>query len=483
MSQTHAQTNAQLPSKTIWTILTGTMIAMFLGALDQTIIAAALPTIARELGDFNSISWVASLYLLATTAVTPLYGKISDIHGRRVTMLAAIVIFVVGSVACAMAPTMLALILARGLQGLGGGGLISLSQTIIADIVAPKERGKYQIFFASVYLLASLMGPMLGGFLTEHLHWSMIFWINLPIGLVAWVMTTNTLKLLPIHHRPHKLDIRGAVLIVLATITLMLALDEGGSRAAWLSPTILGMLGASLVLWVLFVVRIRAAEEPLIPIEILANPVVASATTAALFSMGTYVATTIFMPVYFDTARNMSAADSGLALIPFMVGTVVGATMAGQTMGRIAHYKRLPLGGTLVAAIAALCIAFFQNRMTLIELEALFTVIAIGLGTVLPTTTVAIQNAVKTHELGTATGAMNFFRQLGSALLVAVFGTILLNAGQVAPATTSEAGDRFFVMFLATAIGFGISFVALLFMEEKPLRSAAKHAAEAVMVD
>ena len=244
--------HAPLPSKTIWTILTGTMIAMFLGALDQTIIAAALPTIGRELGNFDSISWVASLYLLATTAVTPLYGKISDIHGRRVTMLAAIAIFTVGSIACALAPTMLALIIARGVQGLGGGGLISLSQTIIADIVAPKERGKYQIFFASVYLLASLMGPMLGGFLTEHLHWSFIFWINLPIGLIAWIMTTNTLKLLPLHHRPHRLDIPGAILIVLATITLMLALDEGGVRIAWSSPVIIGMLIASFVLWVLF---------------------------------------------------------------------------------------------------------------------------------------------------------------------------------------------------------------------------------------
>jgi EmrB/QacA subfamily drug resistance transporter len=472
-----------LPTKTIWTILTGTMIAMFLGALDQTIIAAALPTIARELGDFNSISWVASLYLLATTAVTPLYGKISDIHGRRVTMLAAIVIFVIGSIACALAPTMLALILARGLQGLGGGGLISLAQTIIADIVAPKERGKYQIFFASVYLLASLMGPMLGGFLTEHLHWSLIFWINIPIGLVAWMMTSNTLKLLPAHHRPHRLDIPGAVLIVMATVTLMLALDQGGSRMPWTSPSILGLLAVSALLWILFIARIRTAHEPLIPVEVLANPVVSSATTAALFSMGTYVATTIFMPVYFESARSMSAADSGLALIPFMVGTVVGATMAGQTMGRITHYKRLPLVGTLIAAIAALSIAFFQNRMSIVELEALFTVIAIGLGTVLPTTTVAIQNAVKPHQLGTATGAMNFFRQLGSALLVAVFGTILLNAGEATPSSASAAGDRFFVMFVATSIGFAIAFVALLFMEEKPLRSSAKHAAEAIMVD
>ncbi len=475
--------HAPLPSKTIWTILTGTMIAMFLGALDQTIIAAALPTIGRELGDFNSISWVASIYLLATTAVTPLYGKISDIHGRRITMLAAIAIFTIGSIACALAPTMLALIVARGVQGLGGGGLISLSQTIIADIVAPKERGRYQIFFASVYLLASLMGPMLGGFLTEHLHWSFIFWINLPIGLVAWVMTTNTLKLLPIHHRPHRLDIPGAVLIVLATITLMLTLDEGGVRLPWSSPIIISTLVGSFVLWILFILRIRAAAEPLIPTEVLVNPVVASATTAALFSMGTYVATTIFMPVYFESARGMNASDSGLALIPFMVGTVVGATLAGQTMGRIKHYKRLPLAGTLIAAVAALAIAFYQNRMSIVELEALFTVIAIGLGTVLPTTTVAIQNAVKPHQLGTATGAMNFFRQLGSALLVAVFGAILLNAGQSAPSTAAEAGDRFFVMFLATAIGFGISFVALLFMEEKPLRSSAKQAAEAVIVD
>ncbi len=475
--------HAPLPLKTIWTILTGTMIATFLGALDQTIIAAALPTIGRELGNFDSIAWVASIYLLATTAVTPLYGKFSDIHGRRVTMLAAIVLFTIGSIACALAPSMLALIIARGIQGLGGGGLISLSQTITADIVAPKERGKYQIFFTSVYLLASLMGPMLGGFLTEHLHWSFIFWINLPIGLVAWMMTTNTLKLLPIHHRPHQLDIPGAILIVLATITLMLALDEGGVRFPWSSPLIIGTLAGSFVLWILFVLRIRAAMEPLIPVEVLANPIVATATVAAFFSMGTYVATTIFMPVYFESARGMSASDSGLALIPFMVGTVVGATLAGQTMGRLKHYKRLPLWGSLIASVAAFAIAFYHNRMSIVELEALFTVIAIGLGTVLPTTTVAIQNAVKPHQLGTATGAMNFFRQLGSALLVAVFGAILLNAGRSAPSTTVEAGDRFFVMFLATAIGFGISFVALFFMEEKPLRSSAKHAAEAVIVD
>lgn len=473
---------AALDSNVIKTILIGIMIAMFLGALDQTIIAAALPTMARDLGDFESISWVASIYLLSATAVTPLYGKISDIHGRRITLLAAILIFVIGSVACAVAPTMLTLIIARGIQGLGGGGLLSLAQTIIADIVAPKERGKYQIYFASIYLSASLLGPLLGGLLTEYLHWSFIFWINLPLGFIAWQMTTHTLKLLPRHNRPHQLDIPGAILIVLATITLMFALDEGGVHIPWTSPLMISLIGSSIVLWALFIVRISKAAEPLIPIDLLANPIVATATIAALFSMGTYVALSIFMPVYFETIRGLSTADSGLALIPFMAGTVVGATMAGQTMGRITHYKRLPLIGTFISAVAALALAFFSEDLTLIQIEAVFTLISIGLGAVLPTTTVAIQNAVKPHQLGIATGTMNFFRQLGSALLVAVFGAILLNAGTGAPRAISDHHD-FFLIYIATSIGFFAAFAALLFMEEKPLRSAAKQAAEAVIVD
>ena len=474
---------APLSTAAIWSILSGVGLAMFLGALDQTIIAAALPTMARELGDFDNISWVASIYLLSATAVTPLYGKVSDIHGRRITMLFAIITFVIGSIACALAPTMLFLIAARALQGLGGGGLLSLAQTIIADIVAPKERGKYQIYFASVYLSASLIGPMLGGLLTEHLHWSFIFWINLPIGLAAFLMTRDKLRLLPRHDRPHQLDILGAVLIVLATVTLMVGLNEGGVHRPWLSPEILGRFGVSAVLWVLFLWRIRRAVEPLIPIDMLANPIMASATMSACFSMGTYIALTIFMPVYFEEARGMSAANSGLALIPFMAGTVVGATMAGQSMGRITHYKRLPVVGLCVATLCSLVLAFYSEQLSLINLEALVTIISIGLGTVLPTTTVAIQNAVKAHQLGTATGTMNFFRQLGSALFVAVFGAILLNTGHGSAAAAASEKGSFVAMFLAAAIGFGLSFLFIVLMEEKPLRSSAKHAAEAILVD
>ena len=213
--------------------------AMFLAALDQTIIATALPTIGREIGDFDLLPWVVTSYLLTATAVTPLYGKFSDIRGRRRTMLVGIGLFVAGSVACALAPTMIVLILARGLQGLGGGGLISLAQTIIGDIVAPKERGRYQAYIAGVFVSSSLAGPVLGGFFAEHLHWSIIFWINVPLGLIAFFMTDRLLRRLPRHDRPHALDVLGAVLLVAATSVLMLALNWGGVRYPWGSLQIL----------------------------------------------------------------------------------------------------------------------------------------------------------------------------------------------------------------------------------------------------
>src|SRR3954469_22866979 len=214
-SAPQAATQQTMPQQTmthaeIRTIIIGLMLAMLLAALDQTIIATALPTIGRELGDLEHLPWIVTAYLLASTAVTPLYGKFSDTHGRRITLLIGIATFLIGSVACALAPTMLILIVARGLQGLGGGGLISLAQTIIADVVAPKERGRYQVYIASVFMASSLLGPVLGGFIAEHLHWSVIFWINLPLGLVAFAIAFQSLKKLPRFERPHKLDLLGA---------------------------------------------------------------------------------------------------------------------------------------------------------------------------------------------------------------------------------------------------------------------------------
>jgi EmrB/QacA subfamily drug resistance transporter len=474
----------------IRSIVIGIMLAMLLAALDQTIIATALPTIGRELHDLEHLPWVVTAYLLTSTAVTPLYGKFSDTHGRRITLLIGIAVFILGSVACALAPTMLALIVARGLQGLGGGGLIALAQTIVADIVPPRERGRYQVYFAIVFVTSSVAGPVLGGFIAEHLHWSVIFWINLPLGLLAAWMAHGSLKRLPRHDRPHRLDVLGAVLMVLATTSFMLALSWGGVRYPWSSAPILGLFLASAALWAAFVVRLRLALEPLIPPGVFQNPVVRMGTLAACFGMGTYIGLTIYLPVYFEAVRGLSASASGLALIPLMVGTVAGATLSGRSMARVEHYKRLPIAGLLAAVAGTAVLVAFAESLSLVVIEILLALISIGLGTLLPVTTVSIQNAVRPHELGTATGTANFSRSLGGAIIVAVFGAIILGGtgvtgegltletlGSAAAGGGADLGAVFSYVFAAACAGFTLALIFIAAMKELPLRGAASHTA------
>ena len=479
----------------IRTIILGVLLAMFLAALDQTIIATALPTIGRELGDLEHLPWIVTVYLLTSTAVTPLYGKFSDSYGRRGTMLIGIVIFIIGSIACALAPNMIVLILARGLQGIGGGGLIALAQTIIADIVSPRERGRYQVYFASVFMTSSLLGPVLGGFFAEHLHWSVIFWINLPLGLVAFAIAFQSLKKLPRFERPHKLDLLGALLLVAATVALLLALSWGGLRYPWASLPILGLFTASLVLWGLFAVRMRLAPEPLIPPGVLHNPVVRMAVLAACFAMGTYIGLTIYLPVYFEAVRGLSASLSGLALIPLMAGTVVGATLSGRTMAKVKHYKRLPTVGLFVAMAATGVLAMYGQSLSIVTVEIILAIISVGLGTVLPVTMVTTQNAVAPHQMGTATGTANFFRSLGGAFIVAIFGAIVLSGSGLSGAASFESlsavaaqsgidlADVFSHVFIAAIVGFGLSLAFLLALEERPLRGSAIKAAESAVAD
>ena len=469
-----------LDHATIRSIVIGIMLAMFLAALDQTIVATAMPTIGRELRDLEHLPWVASAYLLSATAVTPLYGKLSDIHGRRSILLLGIGIFIVGSIACALASSMLVLILARGLQGLGGGGLISLAQTIIADVVAPRERARYQGWIASVFVTSSVAGPVLGGFFAEHLHWSMIFWINLPLGLFAFWMTSSALRHLPRHERPHRLDLIGALLIVLASVSLMLALTWGGTRYPWSSaPIVLLVMGAA-VASVLFVARLLTAAEPLLPLAILLNPVVSRGTAAACFIMGTFIGLSIYLPAYLEIVLGLTASGTGLALIPFMGGVVTGATLAGRLMGHLRRYKRPPIVGLALAMAGLLLLTWHPTGLSLLTVELIFVVVGVGMGTVLPVTTVAIQNAVELHQLGTATGTMNFFRSLGGAVAVAVFGAIVLG-GIAAPGANPEnlaairgGGDlagAFHRLFLAATAGVALGLASFLAMAERPLRS------------
>jgi EmrB/QacA subfamily drug resistance transporter len=487
---TQAQ-SAPLSHEDIRSILIGIMLAMFLAALDQTIVATAMPTIGRELGDVVHLPWVVTAYLLASTAVTPLYGKLADIHGRRVVLLSGIVVFVVGSVACALAPSLWLLVLARFVQGLGGGGLIALAQTIIGDMVPPRERGKYQVYFATVFFVSSVLGPVLGGVIAEALHWSVIFWINLPLGLLAYWMTSAALKRLPRHERPHKLDVLGAFLITSATVTLLLALSWGGTRYPWGSAQIIALVGLSILLWLLFAWRLRSADEPLIPLAILANPVVRHGTIAAGFGMGTFIGLTIYLPLYFETVVGLSAAYSGLGLLPLTCGPVLGATLSGRALARLTHYKRVPVAGLGVALVGMALLTVYAGRMPLLPFGLLLALVSCGFGTMLPVATVSIQNAVAFHQLGTATAVANFFRQLGGALIVAVFGAIVLGGVGTSGAGLSHESlqlgtvDRetmvrlFRYVFAATCCGFALALLFIVRMKEVPLRSGAVEAAKA----
>jgi EmrB/QacA subfamily drug resistance transporter len=469
------------------TIVIGIMLAMFLSALEQTIVAPALPTIGRTLGDVDNLSWVVTSYLLAATAVTPLFGKLSDIYGRRVTLLVACGIFIVGSAACALAPTMPALIAARALQGIGGGGILPLAHTIMGDIAPPRERPRYQAYASVMFMVASVSGPLLGGVLTDHVHWTLIFWINLPLGLVALVMTDRALRKLPRHDHPHDLDLLGAALMVTAALTLMLAMNWGGTRYPWLSWQICGLLGASLILWGLFTWRLRTAPEPFIPPEVMREPVVTAVIIAAFFSVGVITAISIFLPLYLELVLGLSPSGSGTAMIVFLAALTIGSFIATRLMVRTTRYMRVPIGGLLVGGVMFVGFAIRPAGLSLAEVSALLLIGGSGLGVMYPVTTVIIQNVVQPHQLGTATGTLNFYRHLGSAIIVAAFGAILLGGvggpgltiemlrGGAAQAGTDFTG-LFRWVFAAGGAFLAAGLIAVLVIEEKPLRGAAKDA-------
>lgn len=467
-------------------IIFGLMLAMLLGALDQTIVATALPTIGDAFGDFANLSWVVTAYLLTATVATPLYGKLSDIHGRRVMLLTAVAVFSAASVACALAPNLLALIIARAVQGLGGGGLISLSQTIIADLVSPRERGRYQAQIAGVFAASSIAGPVLGGLFAQYLDWTLIFWINLPIGVAALLITERRLRDLPRHERRHAMDYLGAALMAVASLLLLLALGWGGVRYPWGSPLILALFAGAVAFVALFIWRMRQAEEPFLPLGLLADEVVGWGMIASFLAFGGMVGLSIFVPLYLETARGLSATQSGLGLIPFMGGVVMGAVLSGRSMARLARYKRPALAGLTLSTAGLLAIALFP-AMPLPLALALFVVIGVGMGTPLPVCTVSIQNAVQPRLMGTTTGVMTFFRQLGGALSVAVLGAVLLavlaggGAGDIEtlarnadPARLASAFSR---VFLTMTVVVALAAVALAFLPERPLRTSV-HASE-----
>jgi MFS family permease len=422
---------ANLTPKDQIQIVVGVLLVMGLAALDQTIVAPALPAIGAALGDVQYLTWIVSIYFLTATAVTPLYGKLADIKGRRVVLMTAVAIFVVGSIACGLSRTMFALIAGRALQGLGGGGLISLAQTVIGDVVSPRDRGKYMVYISAIWASASIAGPILGGVFAQHIHWSMIFWINLPLAAIAIGMTWTTLKKLPIVYRPHKLDFLGAGLVVVTTIAFLLACTWGGTTFPWTSPVIIGLFAVTILMGCVIAWHLKHTEEAIIPLRVLKNPSVSYATLCLFFTSAGYVGISVYAPLYFEMVHGFDASAGGASLVAFMIGTVAGANLGGRYMGRVKSYKQLVQVGATIGVVAMVALAVWSASLPFLAVEALIFVFGAGLGVQFPVATISVQNAVEASDLGSATATLALMRSLGSVLGVAALGTVLLSSGVV----------------------------------------------------
>ena len=470
----------------LW-IVAGALLPVFMGSMDQTVVSSALPSIGQALGSTSYLSWVVAANLLTMTAMTPLYGKISDSIGRRTTLLIGVSVFMLASLVSALAVNLPMLILGRALQGLGSAGMTSLAMTILGDIAAPKDRARYYTYFSIVYITSGAVGPLWGGYAAEHLHWSAIFWLNIPLGVVALTMLWFLLKKLPRHERPHKLDVLGAVLIVAASSSCMFVFNAGGVNFAWASLQIIGASLFSLICWIWFVRRLLTAAEPLIPLGVLRNRIVLLSTICNGVGWASMTGLIIYLPMFLQAVHGYSPSGAGVALIPLMMTVNAAALVGAQLAARIVHYKYPPIATMSVGVMACLWLAWRAETIGLTEMLIVVSIIGTGFGPAAPVTTVAMQNAVELHELGISTATMSFTRNIVATGIVAGYGLIVLGfaargidhatAGETIRAfygSQAEAAAHFRTVFLCTAATFGISLLALIFMEEKPLMSERK---------
>jgi EmrB/QacA subfamily drug resistance transporter len=453
-------------------IVIGAMLALFLSALDQTIVATALPPIAKDLGDFALISWVVTAYLLTSTCATPIAGKLSDLYGRRRVLQGCLLLFMLGSTLCALAPGMIPLILARGLQGLGGGGLITMGQTIIADVVSPRERGRYAGYFAMLWGSASVLGPTLGGVLTQYCGWPWIFWINLPLGTAALLIADRALRKLPLEKHSSQVDYAGIALLCAATVSLLMVLSLGGKRLAWTSVGLIALAALALVLGAAFVFQQMQSAEPILPPHFLRDRVIRPVMFTIVLVYGCYLAVAVLAPIYFQIALGRPVSEAGLLMIPFMLSAVLTANLAGRYSRRHGRYKLPPLVGLPVTAAAVAALGLFATQLSAPLASAILMIAGFGLGPIFPCTVVAAQNAVERQHLGAISGAVSFVRALGSALGVAATSALVLglatqalaHIGPVAsledltqhtlpPEARIEVARAFGIMFGAVALG------------------------------
>jgi EmrB/QacA subfamily drug resistance transporter len=413
-----------LSHRQILVVLVGLMAGMFLAALDQSIVGTALPRIVSDLGGLNHLSWVVTAYLLTSTASTPLWGKISDLYGRRPIFQAAIVVFVAGSLVSALASDMAVLIGGRAVQGLGAGGLIALALSIIGDVIPPRDRGRYQGYFGAVFGLSTVAGPLLGGWLTEGPGWQWIFWINVPFGLGALVVTSLALKM-PRVRREHSIDYLGAAVIVASVTSILLYTSWAGGEYGWGDPYSLTLLLGGLALAGVFGWVESRAAEPIIPLRLFRNrvftPTVAFAALMGLAMFGGI----IFLPVYFQVVQGMSPTESGLALLPMMVGVFATSIGSGQLMTRTGRYKVYPILGAAITIVGFLLLTMLDTDTPYWQAALFILVLGAGVGFTLQIVVTAVQNAVERRDMGSATSSVTFFRMMGGAFGTAIFGAVL----------------------------------------------------------
>lgn len=513
VDQAHPRAEAQIPAQAqparfsrseIVSILSGLMLAMFLASLDQTIVATSLSTMARDLQGWALMSWVVSAYLVASTVTTPIYGRLSDIYGRRPVLLTSIALFVGASVLCALSQTMLQLIGARVLQGIGGGGLRAVSQAAVADIIPPRERGRYQGYFSSVMAISNVLGPVLGGFFADYLSWHWIFWINVPLGVIAIIMCDRNMRRLARPRRRGRIDWLGAALIVAATTPVLLGLSNVETAGGWGRPAVAVPLLGGVALTVLLLIWEREARAPMIPLRLFLNRIFSIASLITFTESMVMIAMIILVPLAFELMGGLTPNEAGMRLIPMTGGTVLGSYIAGQLVTRSGRYRIYPVVGAGVMTLTCAGIALLGLGHSLLLDTAITAGLGLSFGFQLSPVIVPVQNALALEDTGVGLAVVMFFRLIGGAFGVALLTAVLVSglntavtalpghqalgpepglalmrmnlAGNANTAGVAGVGDAvrhaFDLVFYCAAAISAVTFIGALGLKEIPLRGS-----------
>jgi EmrB/QacA subfamily drug resistance transporter len=485
----------------IVSVLVGIMLCIVLSAVDITVVVPAVPAIAADLHGFGHLSWIVSAYLITSTAAMPIYAKLSDIYGRRLLLMVAIVLFVVTSIFCALSQSLAVLIACRAIQGIGGGGLVAISQTVVADVVAPRERGRYQGYMAGSWGAASIFGPILGGWITDYFSWHWIFWINAPLGIAALFLCHRSLKLLKPRHAEPKIDYLGAALLTALTTACLLVLSWGGAEYPWTSAPILGIAGLSVLLLVLLYVREILAPDPILPPRILARAEVGFGILTAALATAAMLGGTFLLPLFYQLVGGASAASAGTMLVPFLAFNSFGAFLSGRLARQLGRVKMIVVVGCVGSAAGFFLLATITGETGSLLSAAYASACGFFIGSTMPATMVMAQNAADRRDLGVVTGAFLFLRSMGGAfgstlvgaLLVGIYNGFLAEQGiarhidlgslrgaaalqQLDPAmlAASRAGltEGFHGAFIACGVMTAIAAVVCAFLRDIPLLSS-----------